>query len=235
MPELYLMISVIVPVHNEAGILVSNMQRLKQHLEGLGTEYEIIIAEDGSTDDSAVAAKTMVSDRMILMSSREKLGRGLALKKAIQAAKGGIVMYMDADLATDLGHLRELIATIENGADISTGSRLLKDSKVKGRNFLRELSSRGYNSLLRLLFRSRVHDHQCGFKAFRKSSVLPLLDEVKDNHWFWDSELLIRAQRKGLKVEEIPVRWTDRRQSGVKLHTDILYMGLAAIKLRLGK
>lgn len=230
------MISVVIPVHNEARVLAAGIARLKKALDSLGTEYEVIISEDGSTDGSTGIAKKLAdgsSGKIRLLASEKRLGRGISLANAIRSARGDIVVYTDADLATDLGHLGELVREIDGGMDIVTGSRLLPGSVVEGRHFVREFFSRGYNLLLRILFRTSVRDHQCGFKAFRKSAVIPLLDEVKDKHWFWDSELLIRAQRKGLKVSEIPVRWSDRKQSGVNLQTDIPYMGLAALKLRL--
>jgi len=229
------MISIQVPVHNESAILAANMARLKKAMDALGGDYEIIIAEDGSTDGSGEIARKLASSngRIRAITSGTRLGRGVSLANAIRAARGGIVMCIDADLPADLSHIGELVREIGRGADICTGSRLLPGSKVIGRSAVREFFSRGYNLLLRILFHTSVFDHQCGFKAFRKSSVLPLLGEVRDRHWFWDSELLILAQRKGLKVAEIPVRWTDRRESGVRLSTDVVSMGFAALALRL--
>ncbi|MBN1170135.1 glycosyltransferase [Candidatus Micrarchaeota archaeon] len=217
------MITIILPVHNEAKTLRANVGMLKNFLK---KDYEIILAEDGSTDGSAIIAKQIPGT--LLITSKEKLGRGLALSNAIKQAKGETIVYMDADLATGLSHINDLLKC---DADIVTGSRLLSGSVVTCRSITREFFSRGYNLLVRILFNSKVMDHQCGFKAFKKS-VLPLLDEIQDHHWFWDSELLIRAQRKGLTIKEIPVKWMDRKNSKVKLHNDIIYMGLAAIRLR---
>jgi len=232
------MLSIIIPAHNESRMLESSVNQLTKAmaaapLAGLG--YEIVIAEDGSTDGTqGLAEKLARSDRRIrVLSTKKRIGRGFSLSNAITAAKGDIIIYMDADLATDLSHLPRLIREIGSGSDISTGSRLLAGSKVIGRRRLRDIASKGYNLLLRLLFRTKLKDHQCGFKSFRKSSVLPLLPQVRDGHWFWDSELLIRAQKAGLKVTEFPVEWADRRESSVKLQSDVLYMGAAAIRLRL--
>jgi glycosyltransferase AglD len=228
------MISVIVPVHNQAAMLAQAVAKLDGALGALGTGYEIILCEDGSTDGSRQVAEGLArSKNIVLMSSAQRLGRGRALGNALRSARGSIVIYMDADLATDLRHVPELIRQVESSADIATGSRLLPASAVHGRSALREFFSRGYNLLLRLLFRTSVHDHQCGFKAFRKSSVLPLLSSVKDGGWFWDSELLIRAQARGLRVSEIPVEWADTEASTVRLQSDILRMGLSALRLRL--
>ncbi|NYZ73980.1 glycosyltransferase family 2 protein [Candidatus Micrarchaeota archaeon] len=227
------MISIIVPLHNEAAAISANFPKIKKTADRLGPDYEIILAEDGSTDNTRQIAGNLASGKIRLLTSEKKLGRGLALSRAMVSAKGDIIVYMDADLAADLRHLKALVSEIENGADISTGSRLVPGSKVHSRSFLREFFSRGYNLLLRLLFRTSIHDHQCGFKAFRRSRIVPLLKEVEDKHWFWDSELLIRAQKKGLKVAEIPVEWTDSKGSSVKLPSDIPSMGLSALLLRL--
>jgi glycosyltransferase involved in cell wall biosynthesis len=226
------MISVIIPIHNEADILLSNIGRLRDALEALSGDYEIIIAEDGSSDGSFSVAQALESESIRLLTSDTKLGRGLALSNAIRQAEGDIVVYMDADLSTDLRYLAPLMQKMNEGADLSTGSRLMEGSEVIGRSLLREVMSRWYNILLRLLFGTRVKDHQCGFKAFRKNAVLQLLDEVEDRHWFWDSELLIRAQMKGLRISEIPVSWVDRSNSKVKLHLDVFYMLFSALGLR---
>jgi len=224
------MISVIVPVHNEARTLAANMAELGRALDAF--DYEIIIAEDGSTDGSAAVAEKLKSKKIIVLSSPKRLGRGASLRNAILSSRGDVVIYTDADLSTDLRSLKPLVDEVRKGSDISTGSRLIPGSIIHGRNFIREFLSRSYNLLLRLLFRTKIHDHQCGFKAFRKKAILPLLDEVEAKHWFWDSELLIRAQKKGLKVSEIPVEWKDRAGSSVRLQSDIIGMGIAAIALR---
>ncbi|MBU0532198.1 glycosyltransferase family 2 protein [Candidatus Micrarchaeota archaeon] len=226
------MISVILPAHNEASTILQSTKRLTKFLDTLNHKYEIIIAEDGSTDNTVNIARSLTSEKLKVLSSKQKLGRGLALSNSIRFAKGKIVVYMDVDLATNLPHLKTMIQEIEQGADIVTGSRLMKKSQVSNRSTTRNFFSNGYNLLLRILFGSRLLDHQCGFKAFKKSSILPLLPEISDPHWFWDTELLILAQRKNLKIIEIPVKWTDKKNSKVNLLSDIPYMGLAMLKLR---
>jgi glycosyltransferase involved in cell wall biosynthesis len=229
------MLSVIIPVHNESATLEGNLSRLKASLDVSGADYEAIIAEDGSDDGSKGIAESFASRNVGFraMSSKVRQGRGVSLSESIRASKGDIVVYMDADMATDLRHLPELVREIEKGADISTGSRLMKGSVVSGRSIARDFFSKGYNALLRLMFNTRIRDHQCGFKAFRKSSILGVLGAVQDKHWFWDSELLIRAQAKGLRVSEIPIRWSDRKGSSMSLPWDIIQMGAAAFRLRL--
>jgi len=224
--------TVILPLHNDAAILEKNFRLVVSSLSMLGLKHEIILAEDGSDDGTKKIAEKFVSKNVRLLSSSTRLGRGRAISNAIREAKGDIIAYMDVDLATDLSYLPGLVGEVERGADIATGSRLLPGSKVVGRSFAREISSRVYNLLLRMLFRTRIHDHQCGFKAFRRSSVLPLLDKVGDSHWFWDSELLILSQKNRLGVAELPVVWTDSKDSHVSLKSDILSMGSSMLRLR---
>ena len=227
------MISIVLPVYNEAKTISSNILKLRSFMDQLGVDYEIIVCEDSSTDDTLEVIQGIASDRLRILHSEKRLGRGRSLSNAMTLAKGETIVYMDADLATNLNYIKPLIAGVEAEADIVTGSRLLPGSIVRSRSLSREFLSRGYNIILRLMFRTLIRDHQCGFKAFRKSSVLPLLDIVGDSHWFWDTELLIRAQNKGLRVSEIPVEWTDRSCSSVLLKSDIPYMGISALMLRL--
>ncbi|WP_457550451.1 flippase-like domain-containing protein [Archaeoglobus sp.] len=218
-------VSVILPAYNEAESIENAVKTVKSYLEKLGYDYEIIIAEDGSTDGTDKIARRLAEkdERIVHLHSDERLGRGKALTNAIKRAKGEIVAYLDVDLSTDMEHFKELVEAISNGYDIATGSRLMKESRAE-RPLKRDIASRVYNILVRFMLGSKLRDHQCGFKAFKKSSILPLLEKVKDNHWFWDTELLVLAQREGLKVKEIPVRWKQGRDTKVRFKRDVLYM-----------
>lgn len=227
------MLSIIIPVHNEAKILRANILRLQKELKYLGRPYEIIIAEDGSDDGSREIAQELQSKTIRAISFQQRMGRGLTLTKTIPQAQGQIVIYMDADLATDICHVEVLACAIEDRADIAIGSRLAPGSTVSGRSIERDFFSKGYNWMLRRMFKTSVQDHQCGFKAFSRETIVPLLEQIEDSHWFWDSELLIRAQEKGLKVVEIPVGWRDRPGSSVRLQHDVIQMAVASIRLRL--
>jgi hypothetical protein len=132
---------------------------------------------------------------------------------------------MDVDLATDVRQLKDLINSIEKeGYDFATGSRMLPESNVK-RSGTRNIASKTYNFMVRAVLGSKVKDHQCGFKAFRREPLMQLLDEVGANHWFWDTEILVRAYRRGYKIKEIPVLWTGGRETKVSLLKDSLNMG----------
>ncbi len=224
-------VTAILPVYNDRPALVRAIPESARFLEGITPSFELLVAEDGSSDGSPdlVSQAARKDPRIRLLHSDERLGRGRALTRAIREARGEIVCYYDVDLATDLAHLGELIGSIRGGYDIATGSRLMPGSVIV-RTGGREFASRGYNFLVRLLLGSRLHDHQCGFKAFKRARVLPLLSEVRDTHWFWDTELLVIAQRQGLRVREFPVRWVQGRGTTVRSR-DVWKMGRAVFSL----
>ncbi|MHC1584648.1 MAG: dolichyl-phosphate beta-glucosyltransferase [Candidatus Syntropharchaeia archaeon] len=225
-------VSVVVPVYNEVERLERCIERLKPELERISPDYEIIIAEDGSTDGTKELAEKLSKENknVIHLHSDERLGRGRALNRAFKMSSGDILVYMDADLATDLRHLETLIGCIRDGAHFATGSRMLKGSDTE-RPMKREIASRIYNFLVRFLFRIHIRDMQCGFKAFERKALFDILDEIEDNHWFWDTECLIRADRKGYRVVEFPVRWRHEGGTKVEMSKDAREMGKKLIKL----
>jgi glycosyltransferase involved in cell wall biosynthesis len=195
--------------------------------------YEIIIAEDGSTDGTDKKADEL-SERLPVvrhLHSDKRLGRGKALKNAFQQSSGEILVYMDVDLATDVRQLKELISSVdEEGYDFATGSRLLPESNVE-RSGTRNFASKTYNFMVRAVLGSKVKDHQCGFKAFRREPLMQLLNEVGANHWFWDTEILVRAHRRGYRIKEIPVLWKSGRETKVRLLQDSFHMGWQILSL----
>lgn len=218
-------VSVILPVFNDRHALERAIPESIAILSTTTDAFEVIVAEDGSTDRSVefVQAWHEKDPRVCLLHADERLGRGRALNRAIEAARYDIVCYYDVDLATDLAHLPELFGGIRSGAVIATGSRLMPDSDIV-RSGGREVASRGYNFLVRIILRSRLHDHQCGFKAFRREKILTLVPEVRALHWFWDTEVLVRGQCKGYEVREFPVVWRQGPGTTVRFK-DVFSMG----------
>ncbi|MBN1763136.1 MAG: glycosyltransferase family 2 protein [Methanomicrobia archaeon] len=213
-------LSVVLPAHNEASKLEAAVRQTKQALAAITAAYEILIAEDGSTDGTAdLASRIAAEDSSVRhIHSDERLGRGKALNRAFKSAHGDILMYMDVDLSTDLSYVKPLINAIRaERYDFAIGSRLMKESDVK-RSFKRSIMSKAFNFLVRVILRSTLRDHQCGFKSFRKEALMQILDEIEDEHWFWDTELLVRAQRSGYRVKELPVIWTDKGAAGTKVN-----------------
>jgi len=225
-------VSIVLPAYNEAQRIENTVERTASALAGITSSFEIIIAEDGSKDgtDRICEALARKYDFVMHLHSDERQGRGRALNRAFKASKGEILGFIDVDLATDMRHLKELIQSIRDGYDFATGSRMLPQSNVK-RSFKRSLASKGFNFLTRTMLGSELHDHQCGFKSFRREALFKLLDRVKDTHWFWDTELLVRAQRAGYKVREFPVEWKHGGATKVDFVRDIFGMGSQIFRL----
>ncbi|MCK4475253.1 MAG: glycosyltransferase [Methanophagales archaeon] len=186
------------PAHNEAEGIEDAVNQTRKALAEFTSSFEIIIAEDGSTDGTAEIASRIEAETSVVehVHSEARLGRGKALNHAFKLATGEILAYLDVDLSTDMKHLKPLIEAIEEEKyDFATGSRMLKESEVK-RSFKRAAMSKVFNFLVRKILRSKIRDHQCGFKSFRKDALMRFLNEIKDEHWFWDTEMLVRAQRR---------------------------------------
>jgi len=227
-------VSVVLPAYNEAATLERTVAVTLDALGGFLTPdaFEVVIAEDGCTDDTPEIAARLAEadDRVSHVHSDERLGRGGALRRAFRAAEGDIVAYLDTDLATDMRHLEELVESVRSGPyDVATGSRWLPGHVAK-RPAKRGVPSLVFNRLVRLALRSDLQDHQCGFKAFDRAVLLDLLDDVRDDHWFFDTELLVRAQRAGYRVAEFPVDWTPMGDTKVDLVRDVLGMGSQLVR-----
>lgn len=224
-------ITAIIPVYNDRLSLETALPVSVAALSRISPAFEILVAEDGSTDGSAefVLEYGKQDARVRLLHSDARQGRGRALNRAIRESRGRIVCYYDVDLATDMRHLSELVGAIREGNDIATGSRLLPDSNIV-RTGGREIASRTYNFLVRLFLSSRVFDHQCGFKAFNRERILTVLPSIHDKHWFWDTEILVRAQRNGFRVREFGVQWRAGKGTTVRVK-DIFKMGGAILRL----
>lgn len=226
-------VSVLLPAYNEEAIIEDTIDAAFATLESFladGT-YEVIIAENGSTDDTLSLVESLAAneERLRVVHTPEG-GRGAALEDAFEAAAGGTVVYFDADLATDMKHLEELVESIRTeGYDVVTGSRWMKQNEAD-RPMKRSIPSKGFNFLARTVLGSDLRDHQCGFKAFDRDAVLELAGEVEDDHWFWDTEVLVLAQRHGFRVKEFPVDWTPKGDSKLNLVRDILGMGSQVVR-----
>ena len=212
-------IDIVVPVYNEEVALRRSIERLHSFLaRELSFTWRIVIADNASTDATPWIARSLAQRLPGVAALRlEEKGRGRALRAAWSASSARVVCYMDVDLSTDLRALLPLVAPLLSGhSDLAIGSRLAPGARVR-RGFKREFISRSYNRLLRAVLRARFSDAQCGFKAARTEVVTELLPEVRDDGWFFDTELLILAQRRGLRIHEVPVDWTDDPDSRVAI------------------
>lgn len=209
------------PVYNEERDIPRNIPVLYRYLTANLSRYrwKLIIADNGPSKDRTAQISKKLTQRYknLRYVCIPKPGRGGALRAVWLKEKSSFLCYMDVDLSSDLSFLSELVSALEQGADVVIGSRLKKGSRVYGRTILREIMSRGYNILIRLLFWTSFHDAQCGFKAVRREVARVLLPKIKDTAWFFDSELLIIAEKSGFKVKEIPIVWRDDPASTVKI------------------
>ncbi|NLV05653.1 flippase-like domain-containing protein [Haloarcula rubripromontorii] len=222
-------VSVVLPAYNEADTIEQTVSITLETLASFLPEdaYEVIIAEDGCSDRTPEIATRLANEdsRIRHIHSDERLGRGGALEYAFERADGETLVYFDTDLATDMSHLEELVNAIRiDGYDVATGSRWMPENRAD-RPVKRGVPSFGYNTLVRTLLRSDLRDHQCGFKAFDRGALETLLPLVQDEHWFWDTELLVKAQRNGYRVQEFPVDWTPKGDSKVDIVRDVFGMG----------
>lgn len=210
-PQRTATVDVIIPVYNEEADLAASVLRLERFLtDTFPYRFQIVIADNASTDGTLEIAQRLAarhpSVRAVHLDAK---GRGRALRQVWLASDADVVAYMDVDLSTDLKALLPLVAPLVSGhSDIAIGTRLARGSRVV-RGPKREFISRAYNLILRTALRASFSDAQCGFKAMRRDVAQQLLPLVEDNNWFFDTELLVLAQRAGLRIHEVPVDWID--------------------------
>jgi putative flippase GtrA len=212
-------LDIVIPVHNEVRDLEACVRRLHRFLRrDLPVIARITVVDNASTDGTwEIAERLSVELPGVRAMRLTQKGRGRALHAAWADNDATILAYMDVDLSTDLAALHPLIAPLLSGhSDVAIGTRLSHSSRVI-RGPKRELISRAYNTILHATLRTRFSDAQCGFKAVRRDRAQLLLPLVQDNEWFFDTELLVLAERAGLRIHEVPVDWTDDPDSRVDI------------------
>ncbi|MBX3747937.1 MAG: glycosyltransferase family 2 protein [Verrucomicrobiae bacterium] len=227
-------VNVTVPVFNEERRLSRNGPRLLTFLrDHCRFDFELVIASNASTDATIEVAQALAAtDERVRVVHLERKGRGRALKAVWTGSRAGILSYMDVDLSTDLAAFPPLVESlIGGGFDLAAGSRLLKPS-LTSRGWKREMLSRSYNRLVRMLFRTGFSDAQCGFKALTRTAATELIPRVEDDGWFLDTELLILAERFGYRIFDLPVRWVDDTDTRVRIWSTAIADVRGLIRLR---
>jgi dolichyl-phosphate beta-glucosyltransferase len=236
-PRKIVSLSVIIPAYNEAGRLAPYLQSIVSYLNGRGLSFEILVVDDGSSDRTAAlvegAGRQHRSIRLIRLPRNH--GKGAAVRAGMQAAQGALQLFADADGATPIQELERLEAAITNGADLAIGSRTLasRDSRYQVKARLhRTLLGNLFNRIVRYLGVRHVHDTQCGFKLFRQAVAQYLFSVARINGYGFDLELLYVAQRRGYRIAEVPINWTDQPGSKVRVLRDGLAMVCEMLAVR---
>ena len=228
-------VDITIPVYNEEDALPNTIAVLTSFLQDkLVNPWQIVIADNASTDNTRGVSEKLCGQYPGVNYLRiPQKGRGRALRTSWLDSRADIVSYMDADLSTDLVHFPQLIRSIEAGSHIAIGSRLSKESQVT-RGFKREFISRGYNLLINSMFFIGLPDAQCGFKAMTRSTAEAIVPSIKNNNWFFDTELLIIAAKRGFKVASVPVKWDDDPTSTVNVVGTAMEDIKGLLRLRFG-
>jgi glycosyltransferase involved in cell wall biosynthesis len=213
-------VDVVIPVLNEQVALRGSVETLRTFLhEHCPYTWRIVVADNASTDATPQICADLKRDYPgeVDFVRLEQKGRGRALRMAWTQSTADVVCYMDVDLSTNLRALPPMLAAlIHSDYDLATGSRLVHGAIVT-RQWKRELISRCYNLLIRLMFWHRFRDAQCGFKGATRRAVHDLLPQVKDQAWFFDTELLLKGERQGYRIFELPVEWIEDLDTRVKI------------------
>ncbi|MCH7800918.1 MAG: glycosyltransferase family 2 protein [Chloroflexi bacterium] len=231
-------LDVVFPVLNEERALSNSVQTLATFLSDNLDNYDwaIVIADNGSTDATPSICRSLSEqDSRVRHLRLEQRGRGRALKRAWAESNADVVSYMDVDLSTDLSALPQAVTAVaEEGYDVAIGSRLKRGAQVIGRSFKREFISRSYSLIFRSMFLAGFQDAQCGFKALSRRAVDDVVPLVVDNGWFFDTEMLLIAEKNGYRIKEIPVKWTDDPDSRVKIVSTAYEDMKGLLRLRFG-
>jgi glycosyltransferase involved in cell wall biosynthesis len=222
-------------VYKDTKFLGATSVRLEEATAPIEKDFLLLIAEDGSNSKGTIDELKWKYKNIVHLQHDGRLGRGRALREAWREIQADLYVYIDVDLATDLTKFdayRNLIL-LQNQFDLVTGSRYIRGSTTN-RPLLRRTASVAYNWMVRLLFHTGVHDHQCGFKSFSRRLVDRLTIEAKSDSWFWDTEVIVLARRMGFSVKEIQVEWVEKKGQHTPLRRllhDVWLHGCGILKL----
>jgi glycosyltransferase involved in cell wall biosynthesis len=209
---------VTLPVYKDTRFLGATAVLLEEATKAIEEDFTLLIAEDGSNSSPTVDELKWKYRNIVHLQNDRRLGRGKALREAWQKVRGNVYVYVDVDLATDLMKFDAYRNLIEMASqfDLVTGSRYISGS-ITNRPLIRRTASTMYNWLVRMLFRTGVHDHQCGFKSFSRRLVERLAVEARSDSWFWDTEVIVLAKKMGFTIKEITIQWTEKKGSRTPL------------------
>jgi len=229
-------LSIVVPAYNEAGRLPGSLRRMREFFDAAGEEYEVLVVDDGSGDDTYGSTAALAEGWPQLRAIRfeRNRGKGAAVRAGMLAARGEHRLFSDADLSTPLEELPKLRERLQGDVKVAIASRALAESQIDvHQQKRRELMGRTYNKLLQLLVLRGVHDSQCGFKVFTADAAVACFEPLRTTRFGFDAEVLLRAQARGWKIAEVPVRWRHVEASRVNSVRDASRMLFDLVLLRL--
>ena len=228
-------VTIVIPVYNEEADLPNCIDTLSEFItENQTYEWNILIADNASIDNTRQVSESLCRDHVFVdYFYVPQKGRGRALRLAWLRSTSDILCYMDVDLSTDLLHLPEIIDAVSGEYDIAVGSRLSKKSQVK-RSVRREIISQSYNLIIKTLFFTKFPDAQCGFKAITNRAARQIVPLIENNYWFFDTELLLIAAKRGFRIQSVPVKWDEDPSSSVRVLSTAWEDIKGLLRLRIG-
>ena len=227
-------ISVVIPAYNEAAIITDTLETTLAFLRAHFADYELVLSDDGSTDDTAGAVP--VDDRVKTISYEINRGKGHAVRMGIAASHGEYVAFSDADLSAPIEEITKLFDAISSGADVAIGSRAMQQSKLLMRQPLyRELGGKTLNLAIQILAVPGIRDTQCGFKLFKGDLARRIFKECILDGWGFDVEALYLARRLGCSIAEVPIRWAHSADSKISPFSAGLQVLKDLVRIRLHK
>ena len=229
------MLSIIVPAYNEEQRLPATLTRMRAYLDGCDEPYEVLIVDDGSTDNTVAMSRTIADGwpELQVLALERNAGKGAAVRLGMLTARGEHRVFSDADLSTPIEEVERLRAQLHGNCAVAIASRALPESQIAihqpGR---REVMGRTYNRLLRLAALRGLHDTQCGFKAFTADAAVACFEPLRTLRFGFDAEVLLRARRLGWTVAEVPVRWEHKEDSRVSAMRDSIGTLYDLLRLR---
>jgi glycosyltransferase involved in cell wall biosynthesis len=224
-------VSLILPIYNEGPILAENVRSIMKTLNRLGLASEILLCDDNSNDGTRDAAERASSDRVFHIRFSERIGKGATIRNALSAARGEIIVILDADIPVSPQELSTAIALMEDGHEFVIGVRRSRPYTRTRRKIL----SIGFNTLTNILFRTGVPDHQCGFKLIRRSAAERLFPLIGSDHFTFDAELIVKAKLEGIPVTQFKIDWLEKRNgldSGLPVFRTTLAMLIDLLVIR---
>lgn len=234
--EQEVMLSIIIPAYNEAQRIGATLVSIVNYLKRQNFNYEIIVVDDGSTDDTAsiVQKFVKVNKQIFLICNQVNRGKGYAVRKGMLKAKGKFILFSDADLSTPFGEVEKLILWLKNGCDVAIGSRALKESQIEFHQpRYREWGGKLFNKVVRVIAVRGIKDTQCGFKCFTNEVANRIFPKQCLEGFGFDIEILYITKKLGFKVKEVPVRWRHSPESKMNLLKDSLDMLKSLFQIRI--